>query len=121
MNIAIFSRLVAREYANVIDDMPDYPYSFEDVLDIFLNYFELYEEHRGESHPPLKRERIRQYIQVMPYQGRMSGAISDYEPFEYREMIERYFVTPFKNCDYRIGHFFSGYIRHYREWEILYD
>ena len=121
MNLALFSRLAEREYQNVLKETPDYPYTMEEVLDIFCTFFEQYEEHRGERHPPLKRELIRKYIQLMPCKSEAEGEIAYYDVSEYHDMIEHYFSTPFKKCDYHIGHFFSGDIRVYREFEIMYE
>lgn len=121
MNLAIFSQLAEREYQAVLKDTPDYPYSLDEVLDIFCTFFEQYAKHRGEQHPHLKRELIRKYIQLMPCRSEAGGENAYYDVYKYKDIIRHYFSTPFKKCDYHIGHFFSGDIRVYREFEIMYE
>lgn len=43
-----------------------------------------------------------------------------FEPTDYPYLIEAYFKTSFKDCDYNICHFFSGRIRELRFFETLY-
>ena len=121
MNIAYFSRLAEREYSAVVREFPDFPYSFNDVMLVFVDFFQKYELHREEAHPPVKRELIRNYIRRMPFDDDGMRCVADIDPEVYPEIITDYFDTRFKNCDYRIAHFFSGEIRLLRLYEIMYE
>ena len=107
-NFNRFARIVARGHQG-------WPYTIEEALGVFRYFFAKYEEFFGEPHPPIKASQIERLVKAMPY---MDDAII--EPDEYPEIIDRYFNTPFKNCDYRINHFFSGKIRGMRWYEMYY-
>jgi len=47
----------------------------------------------------------------MPYLTAYTGGINVIDPLEYPDIIDEYFESDFKNCNYRINHFFSGKIR----------
>lgn len=121
LNIAYFSRLAEREYDSVVRKFQDFPYSFNDVMLVFTDFFRKYELYRGESHPPVRRELIRNYIRRMPFDDDGLRFCADIDPEVYPEIITGYFNTPFKKCDYRIAHFFSGDIRMLRLYEIMYE
>lgn len=89
---------------------------------MFEYFFEAYEEETGEVHPPVRREQIQRIIQIMPYYDK-TGTVAGYADIEaddYPVLIDAYFRTPFRNCNYRINHFFSGAIRTLRMYEELY-
>jgi hypothetical protein len=112
MDLKIFTRLVIREYKQV-----DSPYTLDDVLFVFATFFKYYLHYRGEEHPLLRPEQVRRIIDTMPYFTDIHGDEADIDPEDYEPMIQRYFATPFENCDYRINHFFSGDIRMMRFYE----
>lgn len=123
MNEAIFKHLVEREYNAVIEQCPDYPYSLETVTNIFLYFFSVYQSRFGDEHPNLKLEHIRKIIAAMPYVTDLrGGSASEMELDDgiYFDVIDQYFDTEFRNCDYRISHFFSGNIRILRIYELGY-
>lgn len=91
------------------------PFTLEECLEVFHYFFRKYEDFTGKPHPPLKGEQIHRIMVKMPY-------LDDYpiEPESYKAMIDKYFRTPFPDCDYRINHFFSGQIRRLRYYEECY-
>lgn len=91
-------------------------YSFEDAMRVFRYFFERYEEMAGEAHPPIKSSQIVRICQDMPY----IDQVRDIPPDAYPVLIDKYFQTPYRNCNYRINHFFSGRIRELRFFEELY-
>lgn len=97
-------------------------YPFEDAMSVFRYFFEKYEEVTGEPHPPIRASQIVRICQDMPYIDQQSkgGSYADIDPDAYPELIDKYFQTPFRNCNYRINHFFSGRIRELRFYEELY-
>lgn len=121
MNIAYFQRLAKREYNSVVENFPDFPYSFDEVMSVFVDFFRKYERYWGETHPPIRRELIRNYIQRMPFDDDGLRCMADIDAEDYPEIITNYFKTRFKNCDYRIAHFFSGDIRLLRLYEMIYE
>ena len=100
-----------------------FPYSAEEYINVFRYYFAKYQAVTGWPHPPVKWEQILRIMEIMPYSERyhlIQGDIYDIPPDMYPEIIDLYFSTPFRNCDYRINHFFSGDIRNMRIYELLY-
>ena len=97
-------------------------YTLEEVLSVFRCYFEQYERYMGEPHPHIRLDQIKHIIHVMPYMDKefASGADPDLEPDCYPILIDQHFQTAYKNCDYRINHFFSGAIRELRFYETCY-
>lgn len=113
----IFSRVAKMAYMEI-----ETPYTLQEVLDVFAYFFDAYEAEMGEVHPPIRKEQIKRIIQTMPYYDRtdITAGYTDISPEEYPILIDAYFQTPFKNCNYRINHFFSGMVRTMRMFEELY-
>lgn len=118
-NFDLFSRITASVYRQM-----ESPFSLEEVLDIFYYFFSGYEEAIGEAHPGIRRDQIRQIIEIMPYSSRdgagFDSKVIDFSPDDYPYMIDAYFATEFAYCNYRINHFFSGQIRELRYYEECY-
>ena len=101
---------------------PDGGYSLEDALAVFRDYFARYEEFTGKPHPPIKAKQIVNLAYDMPYlelQDRGTSSYVPIDPEQYPDIIDQYFKTPFRNCDYNINHFFSGRIRELRYYELI--
>ena len=96
------------------------PYSFEECIDIFRCFFELYQTYFGEEHPMLKAGQIYGIMQKMPYVDDSHVGIEDIDASTYPDMIRAYFHKSFRKCDYRINHFFSGRIRELLIYEVFY-
>ena len=97
------------------------PYTFIECLGVFLYFFRAYKKHTGADHPPLKREQIKRIMIKMPFYDDCQYRIADIDPAEYPVLIDAYFRTPFRGCDYRINHFFSGRVRELRMYETLFS
>ena len=99
--------------ANVHDE--NNPYSLEDCLFVFKCYFENYEKHRGQPHPPIKANQVSRLMWTMPFIPPIfRREIPDIFPAIYPYLIQLHFKTRYRNCDYNINHFFSGEIREMR-------
>ena len=108
-------------FANILRGIyPESPYTVEETLEVFRYFFGRYEEFTGEAHPAIKASQVIRICKIMPFLDGQPGPISDIEPETYPEIIEQYFQTPFRNCNYRINHFFSGRIRELRLYESSY-
>lgn len=114
-NFDIFSRIATQAYQEAKT-----PYSLQEVLDVFGYFFEAYEAQMRETHPPIRRDQIKRIIDLMPFYDGISSSGVDIAPEDYPILIDSYFRTPFRNCNYRINHFFSGDIRTMRMYEELY-
>lgn len=115
MDFDAFSKSVERVYKGG-------PYTIQDVLYVFNEYFNTYQEETGLNHPPLRREQIRRIIEIMPYLTAESAKLGtvDIEADEYPQIIAQHFATNYRaGCDYNINHFFSGAVRFMRYREIL--
>ena len=101
---------------------PETPYSFEESMSVFRYFFEVYEQVMGHPHPPIRASQIVRICTDMPYltPEDKGGSYADIDAEAYPAMIDAYFNTDFKNCDYRINHFFSGKIRELRYYETLF-
>lgn len=98
-------------------------FSLEDVLGIFRYYFETYELVFGEAHPMISLNQTASIIEKMPCMADESeiGGISgdELDPEMYPLLIDQHFTTNYRNCDFNINHFFSGFIRNYRFFETM--
>ena len=101
---------------------PGGTYCLEETLDVFRYYFEVYENHTGRPHPPIRTGQIVRMIRIMPYlyEDSIGGEYVEIEPKNYPAIIDRHFRTQYRNCDYNINHFFSGCIRELRYYETMY-
>lgn len=108
MDLVIFKRQLKKAYSESYCS-----YSFDDCLQIFEYYFNVYEYMTGHSHPPIKTVKLIELLSDMSCDGLI-------EPFNYKEMIDNYFYTHYPNCDRNICHFFSGKIRELKFYETSY-
>ena len=90
-------------------------FSFDECLNIFYEYFSMYEEKQKKAHPHIRKDQIKQIIKAMP-------ECDDFEIYadDYESIIKQHFATEYRNCDYNINHFFSGVIRLLRFYEVCY-
>ena len=98
-------------------------YSLEEVLQVFMYYFETYEMIFDTAHPMISIGQIARIIEKMPVvleDGENSSSLTDISPEQYEAIIDQHFVTKYRQCDYNINHFFSGQIRNLRYYETLY-
>ncbi len=112
----VFSTIAEKAYRLV--DSP--VYSLDEVLAIFGYYFQKYEDIFGGVHPNIRTEQIASIIERMPYVDDEHGRTQDIDPESYQDLIDQHFRTQYRNCNYRINHFFSGSIRALRYYETLY-
>ena len=116
--------MARQQYAVIFEEWESaghhFPYSVDDVLAVFAYFFDAYAAEIHQPHPPLKKEQILRIIEQMPFVDIHHGNVADLDADAYPVMIDRYFRTPFRNCDYRINHFFSGQIREMRFYEECY-
>lgn len=115
INWRSFKKLAEEAYEEAESD-----FTLEECLEVFEYFFACYQQHTGRAHPPLKKEQIINIIEKMPYITSETHGMFDTGPENYTILIDKYFETPFNNCDYRINHFFSGDIRTNRFYEELY-
>ena len=87
-------------------------YSLDETLAILHYFFDVYEEHRGEPHPPLTVANLIRIIERLP------GEIG-FDADEYPWLIDTYFENRYRDCDYRINHFLSGRIREILSYRIM--
>ena len=102
---------------------PETPYSFAESMSVFRYFFGAYEQAMGHPHPPIRTSQIVRICQDMPYltQEYKGGSYADIDAEAYPAVIDAYFGSDFKNCDYRINHFFSGRIREMRFTRFVID
>lgn len=107
-----FSKIAASVYNQVN------PYSLEDCLMVFRQYFQKYEEYMGRPHPPIRASQIARIMQDMPWLSDDHGLpFGDIFQCTYKYLINLHFKTKYRHCDYNINHFFSGRIRELRMHE----
>ena len=113
-NFKLFSVLAAKAYRNLGSS----DYTLSEVLAVFEYYFSRYEAEREEAHPNIRMEQIERIIVIMPSLD--DAGNRDIDPEGYEVLIDKHFLTQYRNCDYNINHFFSGDIRQLRLYEELY-
>jgi len=106
-----FSRVAARAYQN------GNPYTLEECLWVFQQYFQTYEKYMNHPHPPIREGQIDRIMRVMPAAGYYIPHCREISPQEYPHIINLHFKTKYRHCDYNINHFFSGRIREMRRYE----
>lgn len=105
------------------------PISFKDVKrqcniaemeGIVIEYFlHQYKKHRGERHPPLRRQTWERILEKLFLAEDIHGQKWDLTPDEMYRVIDRYFETKFAgNCNYQLGHFVSPKQKGYRHYEL---
>ena len=114
-NFLLFSKLVERAYKNI----KDCPYELDSVLSVFRYYLEKYESTFKAVHPNIQLSQIEAIIEKMPYIDDVHSREVVIEPKDYKALIDGYFKTQFRSCDYRLNHFFSGDVRLLRFYEAV--
>ena len=87
-------------------------YSLSEVLDIMHYFFEAYEQHRGEPHPPLTVGNMVRIIERLS-----DSCFMDTD--SYMDFIDLYFESRYRNCDYRINHFLSEGILEVLNYKLI--
>ena len=108
MDFKIFEKQLIKTYS-----LSDCKFALDDCKMIFLEYFKEYQVFTGKEHPPLRTSKLIELLNVIDGDGL-------FEPTDYPYLIESYFNTAFKGCDYNICHFFSGRVRELRFFETCY-
>jgi hypothetical protein len=85
--------------------------SVDDVYYIVGYYLSEYEYRKGKKHPYISNENMRSIVKQITERDDYGGIE------EYVSMIDKYFDTNFKDCDYHIYHFLSGEIMQNRIYE----
>lgn len=99
--------------------LDEYDFQSEDIETILNAYYRSYEHRFGENHPKLKREQLKRiYDQISEFLAEMDWVGVEVE--QAYELVEKYFETPFANCDYKLNHFASVEILKNRYYETLY-
>ena len=112
-----FKKVAYKAYKQLPDSA--YGFSFNEMMDIFHRYFDLYEKTFNEVHPPINAKQIQRLMCKMRYCDN-DGVPFEFEYEDYAPIIAQHFKTQYYNCDYNINHFFSGKIRALRFYEVCY-
>lgn len=90
-----------------------------DIILAVEYYLMAYEEYMGQVHPNLKIEQWEQVIEnIMVGRGRYHDF--DFDLGNLEDIIDKHFLTEYKNCDFNILHFISGEITTNRYYEVAY-
>ena len=94
------------------------PYTAEELAEVFDLYLHKFRLFTGREHPELKREQLRALAVIVPYFSAstsdprlMSGEACEILPEQYGRIMDNYFASKYKGCNYHIHHFFAGQIR----------
>ena len=120
-NMNILKNQILQQYYCVSTENNTYPFKFEEVIDIFVFYYEEYKKHMNTDHPILSNKNIKKIIEELPLcDDTSSNDYIELFPDLYPDMIKKHFETNYQNCDYNILHFISGSIRALRYYEVIY-
>lgn len=121
-NMNILKTQIAQQYLSVSTEDDTYPFTLEEVVDIFVFYYEEYKKYMNTDHPILNDKNIKRIIRELPLCDDTSGnGYIELFPDLYPDMIKKHFKTKYQNCDYNILHFISGLIRALRYHETIYE
>lgn len=94
------------------------PYTTAELAEVFDMYFRKFRNFTGREHPELKREQLYALAVMAPYYSAstsdprlMSGEACEILPEQYSRIMDNYFASKYKGCNYHIHHFFAGQIR----------
>ncbi len=121
-NMNFFKNQIAQQYLFVSTEKNTYPFTLEEVANIFIFYYEEYKKHMHQDHPILSNSKMKQIIENLPFciDSEHNDDIELLAEF-YPDMIKKHFETSYKNCDYNILHFMNGFIRAFRYYEVIYE
>ena len=115
MDYVLFDACLLQAYRNA-----ETGYSFDDVRNIMHYFFDCYEHHRHQPHPPVRRQQLQRIIEGLAEVDDELGRPIEVFPDDYPPMIRLYFRARFKApCDYRINHFMTNGVRLMRYYEHL--
>lgn len=94
------------------------PYTAEELTEVFDLYFRKFRLYTGREHPEPKNGKLYTLAKVLPYYGAetndprlMTGAACEILPEQYSRIMDNYFASKYRGCNYHIDHFFAGQIR----------
>lgn len=96
-----------------IDQEPNTVYCYK----IVKYYFEKYREHFGKNHPRLTTAVVYSILEKLLYG---TETFEPHDTSEWQALIDSYFDTRFKDCDYHIMHFLSDTVINNRFFEEFY-
>ncbi len=123
-NMNILKNQIAQQFLSVSTENNTYSFTLEEVVDIFVFYYEEYKKHTNTDHPILSNKNVKKIIEELPLcQDTPDNSNYPIElcPDFYPDMIKKHFETSYQNCDYNILHFISGSIRALRYYEVIYE
>ena len=66
-NINHFKNQIAQQYLFVSTEKNTYPFTLEEVANIFIFYYEEYKKHMHQDHPILSNSNMKQIIENLPF------------------------------------------------------
>lgn len=113
---------ITQQYFSVFQVNNKYPFSLEEIVNIFVFYYEEYQKHMHQDHPILSNKNIKKIIEKLPScMDREHNDDIELLPEFYPDIIKKHFETSYKDCDYNILHFINGSIRAFRYYEVIYE
>lgn len=115
MDFEIVITQIVNQYAELYGlDENCQPWSVKDCVKVFNYFYKRYKATQRKQHPKLSNRTIQSIIENLPFCALQNGDYIDLYPEDYIYLIDSYFKTPFKSCNYSLAHFMSGDIRAYR-------
>lgn len=100
--------------------LQEYDFDNEDKVDAVAYYLQCYEEYMGCKHPNLKAEQWQRVEQrILKFDGEYDS--DDINSEQIRQIIDKHFLTEYRNCDYNILHFVHDKIIGNRFYEECYN
>lgn len=94
------------------------PYTAEELTEVFDLYFHKFRLFTGREHPEPKTGKLYTLAKVLPYYSAttndprlMTGEACEILPEQYGRIMDNYFASKYRGCNYHIDHFFAGQIR----------
>lgn len=94
------------------------PYTAEELAEVFDLFFHKFRLFTGREHPEPKPGKLFTLAVVLPYYSAtttdprlISGKACEILPEQYGRIMDNYFASKYRGCNYHIDHFFAGSIR----------
>lgn len=108
--IAAYSNGFARELVT--------PYTGEEIAQVFNTFFRKFRQYTGREHPDMSPAQMRGIAAKMAVYGPYSksehiraGRACEILPEQYSRIMDNYFNSRYRECNYHMHHFMAGQIR----------
>lgn len=105
-------------YADGFAKNMDTPYTGEEIAQVFNTFFRKFRQYTGREHPEMSKEQMKSIAIKMPVYSPYTqneeiraGRACEILPEQYSRIMDNYFNSRYRECNYHMHHFMAGAIR----------